>query len=52
MELWIDGKKFGQRLLDQFKKTLTLPAGKHVASFVVVDSFDHHTAKSVTFYVQ
>jgi hypothetical protein len=52
MELWIDGKKFGQRLLDQFKKTLTLPSGKHVASFVVVDSFDHHVAKSVTFYVQ
>ncbi|MGA9814799.1 MAG: VCBS repeat-containing protein [Terriglobales bacterium] len=52
MELWIDGKKFGQRLEDQFKKTITLPAGKHVASFVVVDSFDHHSGKSVTFYVQ
>jgi hypothetical protein len=23
MELWIDGKKFGQRLEDQFKKTVT-----------------------------
>lgn len=52
MELWIDGKKFGQRLEDQFKKTVTLPVGKHGASFVVVDSFDHHAGKSVTFYVQ
>jgi hypothetical protein len=51
MEIWIDGKKAGQKLDDQYKKSITLPVGKHSASFVVVDSFDHHVSKSVIFYV-
>jgi hypothetical protein len=49
MELWIDGKKVGQDLEDQLKITTTLEAGMHTASFVVVDSFDSYTSKSVTF---
>lgn len=49
MELWIDGKKVGQDLEDQLNVTTTLGAGKHTASFVVVDSFDSYTSKSVTF---
>lgn len=49
MELWIDGKKVAQNLEDQLKATVTLTRGKHVASFVVVDSFDDHTAGSVSF---
>jgi hypothetical protein len=49
MELWIDGKKIGQDLEDQLNITTTLAAGKHTASFVVVDSFDSYTSKSVTF---
>ncbi len=49
MELWIDGKKVGQDLEDQLKITATLSAGTHTASFVVVDSFDAYTSKSVTF---
>jgi hypothetical protein len=49
MELWIDGKKIGQNLEDQLNVTTTLAAGKHTASFVVVDSFDRYTSKSVTF---
>lgn len=52
MELWIDGKKVGQMLLDQLSVTATLAAGKHTASFVVVDSFDHHTSQSVSFSAQ
>jgi FG-GAP-like repeat len=52
MELWVDGKKVAQNLEDQLKKTATLAPGKHVASFVVVDSFDHHASRSITFYVQ
>ncbi len=49
MELWIDGKKIGENLEDQLNVTTTLAAGKHTASFVVVDSFDNYTSKSVTF---
>jgi hypothetical protein len=49
MELWIDGKKIGQNLEDQLKITTTLAAGKHTASFVVVDSFDNHISQSVSF---
>jgi hypothetical protein len=49
MELWIDGTKVGQDLEDQLKITTTLEPGSHTASFVVVDSFDSYTSKSVTF---
>jgi hypothetical protein len=49
MELWIDGKKVGQNLEDQLKVTATLTPGTYTASFVVVDSFDNSTSKSVTF---
>jgi len=49
MELWIDGTKVGQDLEDQLTITTTLGAGTHTASFVVVDSFDSYTSKSVTF---
>jgi hypothetical protein len=49
MELWIDGKKIGQNLEDQLNVTTTLEPGAHTASFVVVDSFDNYTSKSVTF---
>jgi methionine-rich copper-binding protein CopC len=49
MELWIDGKKVAQNLEDQLKATVSLTRGKHVASFVVVDSFDSHVSGSVSF---
>lgn len=49
IELWIDGKKVAQNLEDQFKATVKLTRGSHVASFVVVDSFDNHTSNSVSF---
>lgn len=49
MELWIDGKKIGQNLEDQLKVTTTLSKGPHTVAFVVVDSFDSHTAQSVSF---
>jgi hypothetical protein len=49
MELWIDGKKVAQNLEDQLKATVQLERGTHVASFVVVDSFDSHVASSVRF---
>jgi hypothetical protein len=49
MELWIDGKKVAQNLEDQLKATISLSAGKHTASFVVVDSFDETSSSSVTF---
>lgn len=49
MELWIDGVKVGQDLEDQLRITTTLQAGTHTASFVVVDTFDSYTSKSVTF---
>lgn len=49
MELWIDGKKVAQNLEDQLKATVHLQRGVHVASFVVVDSFDSHVARSVRF---
>jgi hypothetical protein len=49
MELWIDGNKVGQNLEDQLNVTATLTAGTHTASFVVVDSFDNSTSKSVSF---
>jgi hypothetical protein len=51
MELWIDGHKVGQDLEDQLNVTTTLTLGKHTASFVVVDSFDNYTSRSVTFTV-
>jgi FG-GAP-like repeat len=49
MELWIDGTKVGQDLEDQLNITTALSPGSHTASFVVVDSFDNYTSKSVTF---
>jgi len=49
MELWIDGRKVAQNLEDQLRATVTLTRGSHVASFVVVDSFDHHISGSVNF---
>ncbi len=49
MELWIDGKKVAQNLEDQLKATVPLTRGSHVASFVVVDSFDNHVSNSVSF---
>ena len=49
MELWIDGKKVAQNLEDQLKATVHLTRGTHIASFVVVNSFDNHVAKSVRF---
>ena len=49
MELWIDGKKVAQNLEDQLRATVTLTRGSHVATFVVVDSFDHHVSGSVSF---
>lgn len=52
IELWIDGQKRAQNLEDQLKATVTLTRGNHVASFVVVDSFDNHTAGSVSFTSQ
>ncbi len=51
MELWIDGTKVGQNLEDQLNVKTTLTAGTHTAAFVVVDSFDSYTSKSVTFTV-
>jgi FG-GAP-like repeat len=52
MELWIDGHKVAQNLEDQLKATVKLTRGNHIASFVVVDSFDNHTAGSVSFKAQ
>lgn len=49
MELWIDGRKVAQNLEDQLKATVRLARGNHIASFVVVDSFDSHVAGSVSF---
>lgn len=49
MELWIDGKKVAQNLEDQLKATVKLTRGNHVASFVVVDTFDEHVAGRVSF---
>jgi hypothetical protein len=49
MELWIDGRKVAQNLEDQLRAPVILTRGNHVASFVVVDSFDHHVAGSVSF---
>lgn len=52
MELWIDGKKVAQNLEDQLKATVSLSRGNHVASFVVVNTFDEYTAKTVNFTAQ
>ncbi len=49
MELWIDGKKVSQNLEDQLNATVTLSRGNHVASFVVVNTFDEYTSKTVNF---
>lgn len=49
MELWIDNKKVAQNLEDQLNATLSLTVGKHIAAFVVVDSFDNYIPLSVTF---
>ena len=49
MELWIDGRKVGQNLEDQLRVTTNLPRGTHTASFVVVNTFDQHVSKSVSF---
>jgi hypothetical protein len=49
MELWIDGQKVAQDLEDQLKATVSLSAGPHTASFVVVDSFDNYASSSVSF---
>ena len=52
MELWIDGKKVAQNLEDQLNATVTLSRGNHVASFVVVDTFDNYMPRSVSFTSQ
>jgi hypothetical protein len=52
MELWIDGKKVAQDLEAQLKATVTLSAGQHKATFVVVDSFDNRASSSVNFTAQ
>jgi hypothetical protein len=52
MELWIDGRKVAQNLEDQLKATVTLSRGRHVASFVVVNTFDEHATGSVSFTAQ
>lgn len=52
MELWIDGKKVAQNLEDQLKATVSLSRGNHVASFVVVNTFDEYTTKRVSFTSQ
>jgi len=52
MELWIDGKKVAQNLEDQLQATVSLSRGSHVASFVVVNTFDEYTAKGVNFTAQ
>jgi hypothetical protein len=49
MELWIDGKKIGQNLEDQLNVKAKLSKGSHTASFVVVNSFDEHVSRSVSF---
>jgi len=52
MELWIDGKKVAQNLEDQLNATVSLSRGNHVASFVVVNTFDEYTSRSVSFTAQ
>ncbi len=52
MELWIDGKKVAQNLEDQLNATVTLSRGSHMASFVVVDTFDEYASKTVSFTAQ
>jgi hypothetical protein len=52
MELWIDGQKVAQNLEDQLNATITLSRGNHVASFVVVDTFDNYILRSVSFTAQ
>jgi hypothetical protein len=52
MELWIDGKKVAQNLEDQLNATVTLSRGSHVASFVVVNTFDEYVSKTVSFTAQ
>ena len=52
MELWIDGKKVAQNLEDQLNATVSLSRGNHVASFVVVNTFDEYSSRSVTFTAQ
>ena len=52
MELWIDGKKVGQNLEDQLNATVSLSRGNHVASFVVVNTFDEYMARTVNFTSQ
>jgi len=52
MELWIDGKKVAENLEDQLKATVSLTRGNHVASFVVVNTFDEYTSKTVNFTAQ
>jgi hypothetical protein len=52
MELWIDGQKVAQSLEDQMNATITLSRGNHVASFVVVDTFDNSMPRSVNFTAQ
>jgi hypothetical protein len=49
MELWIDGKKVAQNLEDQLNATVSLSRGNHVASFVVVNTFDEYMARTVNF---
>lgn len=52
MELWIDGRKIGQNLEDQLKVSASLAPGKHVASFIAIDSFDNHVTKPINFSVK
>jgi hypothetical protein len=52
MELWIDGKKVAENLEDQLNATVSLSRGNHVASFVVVNTFDESSSKTVNFTAQ
>lgn len=52
MELWIDGRKVAQNLEDQLNATVSLSRGNHVASFVVVNTFDEYMARTVNFTAQ
>ncbi|HSZ62543.1 MAG TPA: VCBS repeat-containing protein [Terriglobales bacterium] len=49
MELWIDGTLVSEYLEDQLKATVSLSAGQHTATFVVVDTFDSMASTSVNF---
>ncbi len=51
MELWIDGKKVAQNLENSVEYDPLFVPGKPPGWFVVVNTFDENTSKSVTFTV-